>query len=245
MIRGIVFDKDGTLLSYERFWVPVATAVVQHICEAHTLPESVTDPLLEAIGTHNGVAGLLCHGTYGEITEAFNTVLRHVGRTVELTVSEVADTFAACTEYGELIPTCEDPATILNNLRARGIYLGLVTSDNAALTAVCLQALGLEGIFDCILTDDGISPAKPDPHHMNTFLQRFGLSPDEVIMVGDTPIDMVFARNSGTHAIGVAENEASAQILAPLAEQIIRDISQMDEVPIMCRDTLHNQQKEH
>ncbi len=231
MIKSIVFDKDGTLLEFGRFWLPVTEATVKRLLHAHGYTEELLPAMLAAVGAHDGIAGLLCHGTYATITAAFNSVLEAQQVPTALTVDEVGNAFVASLGCGELVPTCENLRGILEALRARGLILAVVTSDNAASTTSCLRALGIDDLFDCLLTDDGIHPAKPDPHHMRVFCERFGLLPSEVLMVGDTLTDMAFAENSGAHAIGIAKTEADARILAPHAEHILRDVSHIWELP--------------
>ncbi len=230
MIRAIVFDKDGTLLEYEAFWVPVAEAAVRVLIEARCdRPDAVDElyrEMLTVIGAEDGIMGVLCHGTYGDIAEAMEPVRAMLlPHSKPMDAAEVAHAFEVSIDAGGLVPICADLPEVMADLKARGLILGLVTSDNRAITERCLSALGILPYFDSIRTDDGISPAKPAPFHMLAFCAEFGLTPEEVIMVGDTASDMRFAQNSGTRALGVAKSADDAARLAPLAETVLHDVS--------------------
>ncbi len=54
MIKGIVFDKDGTLLCYEEFWVPVARGSIEGLLKTHHLSLQLTQTLLDAMGCDGG-----------------------------------------------------------------------------------------------------------------------------------------------------------------------------------------------
>lgn len=54
MIKGIVFDKDGTLLCYEEFWVPVARGAIEGLLKTHHLSLQLTQTLLDAMGCDGG-----------------------------------------------------------------------------------------------------------------------------------------------------------------------------------------------
>jgi hypothetical protein len=66
------------------------------------------------------------------------------------------------------------------------------------MTEDCLHRLGITSYFTDIYTDDGTHPNKPDPYCIFALQEKYGLSSEEIVMVGDTIKDMQFARNGGT-----------------------------------------------
>ena len=53
---------------------------------------------------------------------------------------------------------------------------------------------------------------KPDPVGVQTLLKDFGLGPREVMIVGDSEIDVQTARNAGTWACGVTYGLGSERL---------------------------------
>ncbi len=223
MIKGIVFDKDGTLLDYENFWVPVAEGAVKLLLEKKGCVERVSD-VLSAIGAYDGIKGVLCHGTYGNIADVINDCLGKSAFSGE----EVAEAFAASVHLAKVMPACPDIRAVFEKLNDMAFTVALVTSDNSKLTEYCLSELGISDMFDVIYTDDGIHPSKPDPYYMQEFCKKYGFLPNEVIMVGDTMTDMCFAENSGCKSVGVGRY--APELLAESADYIIPDISYIFEI---------------
>ena len=62
---------------------------------------------------------------------------------------------------------------------------------------------------------------------MRVFCDKYGFDACEVVMVGDTPSDASFAKNSGAAMVAVAKNEHNTAILAPVSDAVIHDISQI------------------
>ncbi len=223
MIKGIVFDKDGTLLDYESFWIPVAVGAIKLLLEKRGSEERLAEAL-GAVGAYDGIKGVLCHGTYGDIADAMNTALG----ISDLDGEEVGDAFASSAELAKVLPTCENIRGVFEALRDADITVALVTSDNAAMTEYCLSELGILDMFDVIYADDGVHPSKPDPYYMGRFCSEYGFSPSEVIMVGDTMTDMRFAERSG--CIGVGVGKYAPELLSEKANHIIPNISYIFEV---------------
>ena len=90
-VTGILFDKDGTLMNFDSFWVSVSVVAVKEVLKQFRQEESLADEILEAFGVHNGVTdpdGVLCKGTYGEMAEIFCGILEEKGSLVSLTEAE-------------------------------------------------------------------------------------------------------------------------------------------------------------
>ena len=62
------------------------------------------------------------------------------------------------------------------------------------------------------------------------FCEKMGLSPSDLLVVGDTPHDMHMGRSAGAATVvGVLSGASSAAALRPLADLLLRDVSQLPE----------------
>ncbi len=231
MIKGIIFDKDGTLLDFDAMWYPVADRTAEDILK--TLGADVPkEKILSALGVHDGsvsINGVLCWGTYGEMAVEIQKALAENGFEASLGDVEKAavESFHKNIMKGEIRPSCSNISEFLKGLRDRGIKLAVVTTDDPYATGKSLDALGITEHFDRIYTADGIRPPKPDPQCIYEFCNDEGLKPEELLMVGDTLTDMNFAKNGGIKAIGVAKNETNKNILLTMTDKVVEDISKI------------------
>lgn len=92
---------------------------------------------------------------------------------------------------------------MLATLKARGVKLGVISNKAHRFTVPMTEHFFGTGVFDHILGQRAEVPRKPAPdgaHEMAAFL---GLKTSDMAYVGDSGIDMAFAKNSGMLAIGV------------------------------------------
>ena len=70
MIKGILFDKDGTLIDFFSLWMGAAKAVVIQFLKENELSEEVKERVFYAMGIENGEIdpyGGLAYKSYSEI----------------------------------------------------------------------------------------------------------------------------------------------------------------------------------
>ncbi|MFZ6043603.1 HAD family hydrolase, partial [Vibrio natriegens] len=106
-----------------------------------------------------------------------------------------------------------------------GYKLGIATADTKAATLYSLEQSGLLGLFDFIGYSDGDIAPKPAPALMNAFCAHCDLTPDQVVMFGDTVSDMVFGRNAGARRIGVLTGTATEEELRPYADFVLHSVA--------------------
>ena len=234
-VRAIIFDKDGTLMKFDSFWVDVSRCAVRDILRQLNRNDIPMGRLLGALGISGDTAdidGLLCKGTYEQIALAIGEILREFGvdisdtDIIKMTVSAYNDN----ADSGKIEPTCANIRAVLEKLKNGGRKLAVVTTDDAQITHKCLEKLGIEDLFEKIYTDDGINPIKPNPGCALEFLSELGIPAEKAVMVGDTMTDIRFARNAGISVIGVGEIANSRERLMPHADAVIPDISHLFDV---------------
>ena len=234
-IQAIIFDKDGTLMKFDSFWVDVSRCAIRDILRQLNRDDIPMSRLLEALGISGDTAdidGLLCKGTYEQIALAIGDILRKLGvdisdtDIVKMTVSAYNDN----ADSGKVEPACANIRGMLEKLKNGDRKLAVVTTDDSQITHKCLEKLGIEDLFEKIYTDDGINPIKPNPRCALEFLSEFHIPAEKALMVGDTMTDIHFARNAGISVIGVGENANSRERLIPYADAVIPDISYLFDV---------------
>lgn len=233
--KAVIFDKDGTVLDFDAFWLPVAVKATELILSELGIIDVPSAKILEAMGVKGGVAsikGSLCFGTYRDMAEDMNRVLCEYGykHDIDEITRLTVEAYHASADAGEVKPTCENITEVMEYLKSKDIKLVLVTSDDPVVTKKCLCGLGVDKYFDVLFTDDGTHPNKPDPFMINKLCKDFGFEKSEVVMVGDTLTDLNFAINGGIRSIGLAKTEENKAILLEKTDTVIPDISFIHEV---------------
>lgn len=233
--KAIIFDKDGTLLNFDSFWVKVSLKALSEIFTLLNVKNVDINEILTAYGVTDGVTdidGILSKGTYRQMGEILNAILSRHGynfNTEKLTklLHEAYDNNA---EAGQFIPNTEDMKDILCKLKTEGIKMAVVTTDNETVTAKCLKKLGIENIFTKIYTDNGVYPTKPDPYCAFDFMKLTETEKGSLLMVGDTETDVKFARNAGIKVICIAKSEKNKNKLLSLADAVVSNYTELFDI---------------
>lgn len=224
MIKGVLFDKDGTLLRFADLWLPAAQFVVRDFCLINQIPFSAEtkERILRAMGVeknHIRQDAPLAYMTYEQIGAA---VADAVKISAPLAARQMSVLFETVLEREPLscVPTC-DLQVLFSELKRRKIKIGLATADNLPVTEKCIRRLGIEAELDFIGCDDGVLRPKPEADMFAAFCDRYQLLPEEVAVVGDTVNDMKFAKKCGGTAVGVLCGLSGKEELEGMADAVI------------------------
>ena len=225
MIKGILFDKDGTLLDFNRTWLrpyQQATSYLAHSVGQPALASTLmqTGGYIEATG--RWVAdSLLASGSNQQILEHW---AQQLGQPLDRQRRDVINKiFADAASHYD--PVLDDMAGFFRQLRDRNLILGLATMDDEANARGMLQILRLSGFFDFVCGADSGYGVKPDPGMVFAFGQHCNLPPSEIIMVGDSPKDLKMGRNAQVAlSLGVLTGAHGPAELAPHADRVLDNI---------------------
>jgi len=219
MIRGLVFDKDGTLFDFKTTWNAWTAGLIRRFANGNPEREVAL-----AQAAHFDLArqsflpsSPMIAGTNREAAEIFASVV------TEYSVEELEDILMNATldaPQAEVVPLCDYFA----DLRARRFKTGVVTNDTEAGAMAHLRQARATEHLDFIAGFDSGYGAKPAPDPLLAFALRVGLSPDQVAMVGDSTHDLISAQRAGMYRIGVLTGMATYDDLAPYADVVLPHI---------------------
>ncbi|SHI22278.1 phosphoglycolate phosphatase [Sporobacter termitidis DSM 10068] len=240
-IRGILFDKDGTLIDFDSIWIPLALELVNMILD-NDIPQKRPQHqklLLQSIGIGPDNK-TLPHSVYasGTMEDVANTLffaaiksdimLPYYSHFLELVQDKTKNYIFAHRRSIKAISGIERTLAFLKQL---GLILGISTSDSEENTQICLMETGLIEYFDYIGCPGNSKQPKPSGDILLEFSGKFDLNPEEIAVVGDSAVDIAFARqNHAGLAIGVLSGAegggaftSKADYVLPTVVEIIRD----------------------
>jgi phosphoglycolate phosphatase len=229
-IRGILFDKDGTILDYARTWVPTNREVALHAASgdkqlaAELLRVHGQDPDTGAV-----VGGsLLAAGSIAEIADAFAA---HLGERAPVNLkTEIDRVFTeGGAKHAVLIPGAD---RTLATLKRRGLRIGVATNDSIGGLKATLQRTGIIDLFDFEAGFDSGYGTKPDPGMALAFCKAVGLEPREIAVVGDAAHDLAMGRAAQAGmTVGVLSGTGTAAQLQPLADLMVDSVNDLPARP--------------
>jgi phosphoglycolate phosphatase len=222
-ISGILFDKDGTLLDYWKSWVPVNRKLA---LVAAAGDQMLADHLMQACGMdpvtgHVIADSLLAAGNTQEIAEGL--VAAGSRLSAHELVHDLDGLFAEAAVNA--VPVTDLPA-FFARLKARGLKLGVASSDNELSIRRTAEKFGFLDHLDYIAGYDSGHGCKPEPGMVHGFLAATGLQADQVAVVGDNSHDMHMGRNAGVGmTVGVLTGTGTRESLSLLSDHCLPDIT--------------------
>lgn len=228
MIKVIAFDKDGTLTDLEDVWNEPTVQLMAQLFNRVQLTPQEKVLLAEEMGLHDGrvvANSLLAAGSLGEISQ----FLAEKTGLLQDEIEQFAENYFL--EYIEshpetltLIPHAKQVVEQLSN----DYQLAIITNDNRRLTEAILRLVGLSDYFTFVGCADEYG-AKPDTGALIALCEQLQVTPDEIVYVGDSKVDVVYGRYMNS-MIGLAVDETHVEHLAG-ADYIIRSLDEL--VPII------------
>jgi pyrophosphatase PpaX len=106
-------------------------------------------------------------------------------------------------QHDTLIKPFPGVAEMLRELRGRQRRLGLVTSKREGFARRGLALFGLEALFEIAIFHDDTARHKPEPDPLLLAAARAGLTPADVVYVGDSIHDVAAGRAAGMRTVSV------------------------------------------
>ena len=182
-VKAVVIDLDGTLLNT----APDLAEAANRMLAEMGRPQVDLAIVMTYIG--NGVDRLIKRVLTGEMyaepdaqlfAEARPIYERHYAAVVSL--------------YSRPYPGVVEG---LDALKAAGYRLACITNKAEKFTLPLLRDTGLIAYFELILSGDSLPRTKPDPLPLLHACEQFGVSPAQMLLIGDSQNDAQAARAAG------------------------------------------------
>lgn len=190
-IKGVIFDLDGTLIdSYQAIYLSF-----RHAYEKLGLPPLGYEEARKVVGL-----GLTI--TFQELLGKERTP-----EALRLFREKYWEVFPAHTRF---LPGARE---LPGELNRRGIRQAIATNKLGRFSRAIVRHFGMESFFAAVLGDEDVARNKPDPEMLLAAIQKMGLPETEVVMVGDSPIDIEAARNAGIRVFAVPSGTTERAVL--------------------------------
>ncbi|MBQ3438582.1 MAG: HAD family hydrolase [Bacteroidales bacterium] len=214
MIRLIIFDFDGTLGDTRANIV----MTMQDTARALGYPVATEAAIAKTIGLplEKGFGQLYPDATREETDRAAATYReifeRNRKKLVPGLFPHVKETLAA--------------------LRERGFVLTVASSRHSTSLNGFLKDMSIAPYISYVLGADNVDKAKPDPEPVLKTLRELGVRPEECLVVGDMPVDVLMGKRAGAHTCAVTYGNANREDLRE-AGSIIDDFAEILSIPIL------------
>ena len=223
-IRGIVFDKDGTLFDFHATW---------SVWFAGFIPEIAGGDPARTAALARALHFDLAAGRFAKTSPMIAGTMEDFDATVravipELDPAELRRMILASTAEAtqvEAVPL----VPLLDRLLAAGLTLGLATNDSEVPARSHLERAGILDRFAFVAGYDSGHGAKPEPGMLAAFCAATGIPPEACAMIGDSTHDLDSGRAAGMVTVAVLTGLATREDLAPHADVVLDNIATLPD----------------
>jgi len=190
-IRGVIFDLDGTLIdSYQAIYLSF-----QYAYESMGLPPLSYEEARKVVGLG--------------LTITFNDLLGRE-RTPEALRLFRKKYWEVFPDHTQFLPGARELAF---ELHRRGIRQAIATNKLGRFSRAIIRHFGMNDLFVAVLGDEDVALNKPDPEMLLAAIEKLALPKDEVVMVGDSLVDIQAAQNTGIRIFAVPSGTTRKEVL--------------------------------
>lgn len=183
MVKGIIFDMDGTLGDTVTLCVEAYRQTTQEVSGRLPAAEEVL-----------GLFGISDRGVLGGLLGMrYDDPALPIDHFVEV-YERLHDTLAP-TPY-------EGAVEALRSIKAKGLKVGLLTGKEHYTAAPTIKRYGMSGLFDLVLTGQPTHNCKDEC--LLEAMRAWNMAADEILYVGDAPTDIEHCHRVGVRIINAA-----------------------------------------
>ena len=208
MVRGFIFDLDGTVLDSMYLW------------------EKVDRDFLAAYGIEADTEYL---DTMKSLNFAECVVYTRSRYHLPVSDGEMMEMWdrAAHDIYAHDVQLKKGVKGFLRCIKNAGARISVATSGYASLFMPALERCGIAEFFDAYTTKDDALPGKGEPDIYYAASKKIGCSKEECIVFEDLPRAILTLKNAGFRAVGVYDTyfDGDSALIKENCEIYIRDFT--------------------
>ncbi len=217
-IKAVVFDLDGTIAEFNLDYKTVR-AEAMHCLINQGFPASIFS-INESIFEMLKKAKIYMRNN-GQGEREYSAIQKKV-----LSLAQKHEMKAA--RETSLLPGAFET---LKSLKSMNLKLAIFTINSKKSTALILDNLHLNKFLDAVISREDVLNVKPDPAHLSPALKALEVNADEVVVVGDSVVDMGSAKALNVAAIGLTTDKDAAKRLCRAGAT--HTIKSLTELPVL------------
>ncbi len=196
MIKGIIFDLDGTLADTMG---DLQTAMNSMLSFLGYSERSRTD-LVQAIN----------NGAREFVRRSLPKDVQNVDFILSSAIKQYEKEYSKC--YLEKTAPYDGIEAMLMDLKAKGIKLAVLSNKQDKFVKDIVYKLFDKKTFTVVEGHDKL-PTKPNPTSTLAIAKSMGVKPTECLFVGDSDVDIKTAQNAGMRSVGVCWGYRGQEVL--------------------------------
>ena len=211
MIKGAIFDLDGTILDSMFIW------------------DTIGEDYLRSLGIEPKEILKETFKTF-TLEQAAEYYRENYG--VTLSVDEIIDSVNKMVEryYAETVKLKPDIEVFLEKLKAKGIKMCIATVTDKPLVEAALDRLGVRDYFSEIFTCASVGHSKEEPHIYREAQKHLNTEKGETAVFEDALYALKTAKSDGFITVGVYDiHEENQAELKTTADHYIEDYSDFEK----------------
>lgn len=206
MIKGILFDWDGTIVDSNSAWFKSFNFTRQEFNLSKILFNEYTDFL-------SGVD--------------FTEFLKRTDVKPENVEDFEQRWLVNFLNFKHEVKPISEMTELIKKLKKEGYKTGLVSSRERKILIQEITEMGLDGLFDVIVNPEEAIRDKPNSDMLLLASDKLQLKPNDCVYIGDRDTDMIAARKCGMKSIGVTWGIHSKEMFKNINSKTVEDVNSL------------------